>query len=172
MNIIITCPRNLEEKAVKEISVFIKEIGGSDPEIFSVNLSGIFILDTNIKPTELIKKLRKKIDDEPWSIRFCSRLIPIQSIVESELELIKQEVSKLNVINATDTFRITVENRNSSLSSSTIISEIAEDIPNKVSLEKPDWEIIIEIIGNKTGISILPKNSILSVEKTKRDLSN
>jgi len=88
------------------------------------------------------------------------------------LELIKQEVSKLNVINATDTFRITVENRNSSLSSSTIISEIAEDIPNKVSLEKPDWEIIIEIIGNKTGISILPKNSILSVEKTKRDLSN
>jgi len=173
LSLIITCPRNLEEKAEKEISIFIKEIGGNDPEIFSVNLSGIFLLDTNIKSTDLIEKLKQRINDEPWSIRFCSRLIPIQSMVESELDVIKEEASKLsNIINPSDTFRITVENRNSSLSANTIISDIAENIPNKVSLEKPDWEILIEILGNKTGISVLPKDSILSVQKMKRDISD
>ena len=173
MSLIITCPRNLEENASKEISTFIKEIDGAEVEISSVNLSGIFMLHTNIEPIEVIEKLKQRINDEPWSIRFCSRLIPIQNIIETKLDIIKQEITKLlNIINPNDTFRITVENRNSSLNASTIISEIAEGIPNKVSLEKPDWEILIEILGDKTGIAVLPRESILSVQKTKREFSN
>jgi tRNA acetyltransferase TAN1 len=51
-----------------------------------------------------------------------------------------------------------------------VISEIAKIIPNKVSLENPDWVIQIEIFGNKTGVSILKKNTIFSLEKAKRNL--
>ena len=173
MSLIITCPRNFEEKAGKEISEFIKEIDGADPEICSTNLSGIFIIHSDIDPIELVEKFRRKINDEPWSIRFCSRLIPIQNFVESELDIIKQNISKLlNVINPDDTFRITVENRNSPISTSNIISEIGEIIPNNVSLEKPDWEVLVEILSDKTGIAVLPKNSILSVQKIKREFSD
>ncbi len=100
MSLIITCPRNLEENAGKEISAFIKEIDGAEVEISSVNLSGIFMLHTNIEPIEVIKKLKQRINDEPWSIRFCSRLIPIQNIIETKLDIIKQEITKLlNIIN-------------------------------------------------------------------------
>ena len=173
MSLIITCPRNFEEKAGKEISEFIKDVTDTDPKISSTDLSGIFIIHTNTDPIELIEKFKQKIDDEPWSIRFCSRLIPIHDIVESKLDVIKQGINKLlNVINPNDTFRITIENRNSSLSTSKIISEIGEIIPNKVSLEKPDWEILVEILGGKTGIAVLPKNSILSVQKIKREFSD
>ena len=38
--------------------------------------------------------------------------------------------------------------------------------------ENPDWVILVEILGDKTGLSVLPKNSILSVQKTKRDYSD
>ena len=173
MSLIITCPRNFEEKAEKEISEFIKEIGGIAPKISSINLSGIFMIHSDIEPIEIVEKFKKKINDEPWSIRFCSRVIPIQVIAKSELDDIKQNISKLlNVIPANDTFRITVENRNSSLSTSNIILEIGDMIPNKVSLNKPDWEILVEVLGDKAGLSILPKNSILSVQKTKRDFSD
>ena len=54
------------------------------------------------------------------------------------------------------------------IKSKDIISQVAGLISNKVSLENPDWEIIIQVLGNLTGISILPKNSILSVSKEKR----
>ena len=75
MSLIITCPRNFEEKAGKEISEFIKDVTDTDPEISSTDLSGIFIIHANTDPIELIEKFKQKIDDEPWSIRFCSRSV-------------------------------------------------------------------------------------------------
>ena len=70
-----------------------------------------------------------------------------------------------------DTYRITVEKRHSVISTKEIIDAIADKIDNKVSLEKFDWIILIEIIGNKTGISILKENDVLSTQKLKRSLS-
>ena len=49
-----------------------------------------------------------------------------------------------------------------------IISNIANLLINKVSLEEPDWEIILQILGDKSGISVMPKNSIVSISKLKR----
>ncbi|MBT4299264.1 MAG: RNA methyltransferase, partial [Nitrosopumilus sp.] len=45
-------------------------------------------------------------------------------------------------------------------------------IKNKVSLDFPDKIILIEILGIITGISILKKSDILSLEKTKRSMSD
>lgn len=71
-----------------------------------------------------------------------------------------------------DTYRISIEKRNSNISSQELITRIANKIENKVSLENPDKIIQIEILGAKTGIAILKKSDILSVEKTKRSLSD
>ncbi|GBL40780.1 hypothetical protein EMGBD3_01480 [Nitrosarchaeum sp.] len=38
-------------------------------------------------------------------------------------------------------------------------------------MEFPDKIILIEVLGNKTGIAIVKKEDILSVEKTKRSIS-
>ncbi len=52
------------------------------------------------------------------------------------------------------------------------ITKIANKIKNKVSLENPDKIIQIEILGGITGMAVLKKSDILSVEKTKRSLSD
>ena len=70
-----------------------------------------------------------------------------------------------------DTYRITVEKRHSEISTSEIINEIADKIQNKVSLEKFDWIIQIEILGKRTGITIIKEDDILSTQKVKRSLS-
>ena len=75
-----------------------------------------------------------------------------------------------SIIQENDSYRITVEKRNSNLPSSQIINEIAKIIPNKVSLDEPDWVILVEIFGEKTCISILKNDSIFSLEKSKRNL--
>ena len=72
------------------------------------------------------------------------------------------------MIKKDDTYRITVEKRHSSLHTKDIISNIANSLSNKVSLENSDWEIIIQVLKNKTGISVIPPNSILSVDRLKR----
>ena len=58
------------------------------------------------------------------------------------------------------------------ISSKQIITKIANGIKNKVSLDFPDKVILIEILGIVTGISILEKSDILSLEKTKRSMSD
>ena len=96
-------------------------------------------------------------------------MIPIQSVTETDMSKITKDVIKLkDVIQQNDSYRITIEKRNTDMSSTEIITEIAKIFPNKVSLNQPDWIILIEILGNKTGISILKENEIFSLDKAKR----
>lgn len=173
MNLIITCARHLEPETEDELRDILEEFGDLDADIIITNMSGILTAETKLDPVEVVKKMKEMLLDEPWSIRYCLRIIPIQNIVDTKIEEIEKIVSEnSNQILDNETYRISIEKRNSDISSQEIISKIADKIKNKVSLEFPDKIILIEILGNKTGVSILKKSDILSVEKTKRSMSD
>ena len=169
MNLIITCARNLESETKNEIRKILDELGDQEPEILNVGMRGILMVDTIIEPSKIIDWVRNKIVEEPWLIRYCLRIIPIQSITETNIDKIKQNVIKLkDSIQKNDSYRITVEKRNTSISTNEIITEVAKIFPNKVSLNKPDLIVLIEILGDKTGISILKDSELFSLDKSKR----
>ena len=117
--------------------------------------------------------MKEKLLDEPWSIRYCLRVIPIQKVIETSIDEIQKAVSNIsNQIEEKESYRILIEKRNSDISSKEIITKIANGIKNKVSLDFPDKVILIEILGIVTGISILKESDILSLEKTKRSMSD
>ena len=172
MNLIITCARHLEEEAEDEIIDILDELGDTDVKTSISNMSGILTAETALDPIEVVKKMKEMLLDEPWSIRYCLRVIPIQKFIETNVKGIEETISSMsNQIQDTDTYRISIEKRNSDVSSKEIITKIADQIKNKVSLEFPDKIILIEILGNMTGVSILKKSDILSLEKTKRSMS-
>ena len=172
MNLIITCARHLEEETGNEITDILDKLGDSNVKISISNMSGILTAETTLDPIEIVRKMKEIILDEPWSIRYCLRVIPIQKFIETNVEEIEKTVSSmLNQIQDTDTYRISIEKRNSNISSKEIITKIANKIKNKVSLDFPDKIILIEILGIMTGVSILEKSDILSLEKTKRSMS-
>ena len=169
MNLIITCARNLESETKNEIKKILDELGDQEPEILNVGMRGILMVDTTIEPSKIIDWIRNKVVEEPWLIRYCLRIIPIQSITETNIDKIKQNVIKLkDSIQKNDSYRITVEKRNTSVSTNEIITEVAKIFPNKVSLNKPDLIVLIEILGDKTGISILKDSELFSLDKSKR----
>ena len=169
MNLIITCARNLESETKNEIRKILDELGDQEPEILNVGMRGILMVNTVIEPSKIIDYVKNKMIEEPWLIRYCLRIIPIQRITDTEIDKIKQNVIKLkDTIQKNDSYRITIEKRNTSISSNEIITEVAEIFPNKVSLNQPDWIILIEIIGNETGISILKNDELFSLDKAKR----
>jgi len=169
LNLIITCARSLESETKNEISKILDELGDQEPEILNVGMRGILMVDTIIEPTKIIDWVRNKIVEEPWLIRYCLRIIPIQSITETNIDKIKQNVIKLkDSIQKNDSYRITIEKRNASISTNEIITEVAKIFPNKVSLNKPDLIVLIEILGDKTGISILKDSELFSLDKSKR----
>lgn len=171
MNLIITCARHLEPETTAELSEILAYCGDKNSEISRTDMSGILTAETKLDPFEVIRKIREKINNEPWSIRYCLRVIPIELVVDTDLEKISKEVfSLMRKVNENETYRITIEKRNSDILSTNIISKIADNIPNKVSLDEPDWIVLIEILDKKTGISVLKSDDIFSLELFKRRL--
>ncbi|QUC64913.1 THUMP domain-containing protein [Nitrosopumilus sp. K4] len=172
MNLIVTCARHLEPETEEEITKILGEMGDSEPSITITKMSGILTAQTSLNPIEVVKKIKEQLIDEPWSIRYCLRIIPIQKVAETNLDSIENQVQELSdQISDDETYRISIEKRNSDVSGQELISRIAKKFKNKVSLEFPDKIILIEILGNTTGVAILKKSDVLSVEKTKRSIS-
>ena len=172
MNLIVTCARNLESETKQELLEKLEEMGDSEPKISVTTMSGILTVETKIEPTLVVSKIRESILDEPWSIRYCLRILPIQEVCNTNIKEIEETVEKLSeTIQEEETYRISIEKRDSEISSKELISTIANKIKNRVSLEFPDKIILIEILGQKTGIAIIRKADIMSTEKTKRSIS-
>lgn len=171
MNLIVTCSRHLEEEASDEIVSALESLGDDAAKAGHSRFSGIVTVDTSLDPLEVIDKIRAKILDEPWTMRYCHRFIPIQESTRATLDDIVKAVQKhVNRMGQDDSFRITIEKRGSELSTKEIIDSIADIVKNKVSLEEYDWNIIVEILGDIVGVSILKKDEIVSTMKLKRDL--
>ena len=173
MNLIVTCARHLEGDTEDELIDILDTLGDSDVKILVSNMSGIITAETKLDPIEVVRKIKEMVLDEPWSIRYCLRIIPIQKVVKTNIEEIEKEICSMSdQIGKKESYRILIEKRNSDISSKEIITKIANGIKNKVSLDFPDKVILIEILGIITGISILKKSDILSLEKTKRSISD
>lgn len=171
MNLIITCARNLESDAKDEIKRILNSLGDEGAHITITDMSGILTIDTKLEPPLIIQHVKKTISEEPWLVRYCMRIIPVYETVTTDLVEIASAVSKLtNIIQKQDTYKILVEKRNYDLPKKEIISEIAKKIDNKVSLDNPDWVVLVEIIGKTTGVSVIKQDLILSIPKMKRRL--
>ena len=172
MNLIITCARHLEPETQEEITKILEQMGDLSPSVSPTNMSGIITATTALDPIQVVNDLREQILDEPWSVRYCLRIIPVHKTTETEIEKIDATVSQLSdLILDGETYRISIEKRNSNISSQELITKIAKRFSNKVSLEHPDKVVQIEVLGGKTGIAILKTSDVLSMEKTKRSLS-
>ena len=173
MNLIVTCARHLEGDTEDELIDILDRLGDSDVKISVSSMSGIITIETKLDPIEVVRKIKEMVLDEPWSIRYCLRIIPIQKAVKTNIEEIEKAISSMtDQIGKKESYRILIEKRNSDISSKEIITKIANEIKNEVSLDFPDKVILIEILGIVTGISILKKSDILSLEKTKRSMSD
>lgn len=168
-NFIATTFRFAEDDVIDELDELFYEFGDTSISTLKTNVSGI-VLGFSIKnPVEFIQFLRNKLKDEPWTIRYLLRFIPIEKVVTSNISEIKDasiELSKKIPLNKT--VKIFIEKRHSSLKRSEIIDEIGPSLTSKVNLENPDWLILIEIIGKYSGISVIESTNLFSSPIEKR----
>ena len=76
------------------------------------------------------------------------------------------------MIGPDDTYRVSLEKRNTQASGQEIIRSVAATIPNRVSLEDPDVVVQVEILGGVAGVSVLRPGDIFSLETAKREMSD
>ncbi|NHI91995.1 MAG: RNA methyltransferase [Candidatus Lokiarchaeota archaeon] len=169
-NFIISCRRFLEKDCANEIWYFFSLIGDDKSKCRPTNMPGLVTAKTELDPIQAINQLIQIVENDPYSFRFSLKIVPIQICVDSNLDDIKQAILDLKyLINENDSFKLEIKKRYSDFKTPELIQELADLIDNKVNLTSPDKIVRIEIIGKRTGVSILEPKQILRLEKIKQD---
>jgi tRNA acetyltransferase TAN1 len=168
-NLIATTVRGNERAMVNEMLFLLKDhLGDQEAVAVKTGVRGIIVARTSLDPHVVIEKFHSLLSDCPYEFRFALRIIPIERVVPTDLESIKQMSLELaSRIGRDETYRITVEKRYTTLHSTDIISAVAAEVQNKADMENPDKILLIEIMGAVTGISLVNPKEIISVMKEK-----
>ena len=168
-NLLATTARGNERAMINEILYLLKEeLKDTEAHASKTKIRGLIVAKTNLDPIEAIEKLRSILAERPYEFRYALRIVPIQTIVASDLAEIKCATEKFAVkIGENQSFRVTIEKRFTELHSKDLIEAAAGEIKGKVALKKPDLILQIEVLGGLTGISLLKPTDILAVVKEK-----
>jgi tRNA acetyltransferase TAN1 len=165
-NLLITTARGNEENVCSEIWYLLGELGDSAVVIDKTGITGLVAAKTFLNPFEVIEKLRVLLKERPYEFRYTLRVIPIEKVVRTIIEDIEKTSAELSSkIKEKETFRVSVEKRFSELPTEQIVEVVAANIERKVSLEKSDKIVLIEVVGKFTGMSIIKPLDIFSVSK-------
>jgi tRNA acetyltransferase TAN1 len=145
------------------------EVGDRGSSIETTGVIGLVVAKTKLEPIKAIRDLRALLKERPWEFKYTLKVVPVQKVVTAEVPEIENTAVGLAVgIADTEKFRITVEKRHTGLASKTIIDTVAKKIERTVNLDEPDKIVLVEVIGQLAGVSLIEPTDILSVEREKR----
>jgi tRNA acetyltransferase TAN1 len=152
--------------ACSELWMLLRAVGDESPTVYRTKIRGLIAAETKLDPLEAIYRLREELKKNPEVFKNLLRIIPIETTVSSELEAIVEVALRLSEkIQDNESFRITLEKRRTELKRTEVIEAIAAGIDREVDLEEPDWIILVQIVGKRTGIAVIPQDGIISVQK-------
>lgn len=168
MNLIVTSAKGLEARASAEFKEVALLSGIRKVTIERSAYDGVLEVEVE-NPKALLSFISDFVRSEPFKVRFVLRVIPVGRVVDTKVEEIVGAVTELaQNIGAAESFRITIEARDSPYSDKQLIDAIADAVDRKVSLDSPDKIVFIQIFGEYTGVSVLAPNEILSITRLKR----
>jgi tRNA acetyltransferase TAN1 len=168
-NLMVSTSRGNEKNTCSEMWYLLGEVGDRGSNIETTSVIGLVVAKTKLDPIRAIQSLRELFRERPWEFKYTLKIVPIQRVVPAQLADIQNgAVTIAGGIAQNEKFRITVEKRHTGLSSKTIIDTVAKDIDRTVDLETPDKILLIEIIGELAGLSVIVPTDILSVERERR----
>ncbi len=157
-----------------ELTYLLKdELGDPEPLVGKTGIRGLVVAKTCLDPRSVIEKFRTMIQEHPYKFRYALRIMPINKVVPTTLDEIKNAAQELATdIQEDETFRVTVEKRYTSLHSRELIEATVNGIDaagseRKVNLENPDKIMLVEVLGGLTGMALIKASEVIAVLKEK-----
>src|SRR5579864_2145118 len=164
----LTSQKGSEAKASAEFKEIALQRGHRKLHIEKAGFDGILEIDIE-DSRDFIAFMRDYVRSEPFRVHFIQRMIPVDVVVDSNLEQIRDAASQLAAqVLQGETFRIDITERDSPLERKELIDTIAEVVDRKVNLGSPDKVVNVEVLGEYTAISVVRPDEILSITKLKR----
>ncbi|MFX1565829.1 MAG: THUMP domain-containing protein [Promethearchaeota archaeon] len=167
-NLLLSCRRFQEAESCQEL----RRIIDDEPELGTLEwckLTGITCLvaaklEGDAHP--FVTRLGQLVKKMPWIVRDLLKIHPIDLVVESTLETIREGSKELaKKMTPTTSFRINLNRRDTELDRDTLLHEIARQFPGKVDLEEYEWVVMVEVLGPVTGLALLREEEIVTLRR-------
>jgi tRNA acetyltransferase TAN1 len=170
-NLLATSEIRSQSEACSELWMLLRAVGDETPAVDRSPVKGLITARTKIDPVEAIESLKDELHRSPDSFRVLLRIMPIEAVVRTEIGVIAEAAQGLaSKIGESESFRVTLEKRRTGLRSREVIDAVAGGIERRVDLEEPDWVVLVEIVGNHAGISVVHPEGLLNVQKERAGL--
>ncbi|MCW4049777.1 MAG: THUMP domain-containing protein [Candidatus Bathyarchaeota archaeon] len=165
-NILATTDQISVSQACSELWMNLRAAGDEEPKVNRARVRGLILAYTNMDPVEAVHGLREHMTREPDRYKAVYRVMPITKWIPTDIERIVAEVKEqASRMSDGESFRITLEKRRTQLRSQEFIDPVAAVIDNPVNLENPDWVVLVQVLGNETGVSVVKPEDILNIQK-------
>ena len=170
-NLLATTDKITMSGASSQLWMNLRAVGDREPRVNKTHVKGVIQGATSLDPVEAILLMREHMKSEMERYDKLYRVMPILSWVNTDIDAIVAEVDAQKIKLASDEkFRVTLEKRRTDLRSREVIEAVAEGIDNPVDLENPDWVVLVEIMGEHTGVSIVRPNALFNVQKERAEI--
>ncbi len=164
----VTSQKGSEARASAEFKEIALQRGHRKLRIEKSAFDGILEIEIE-NPRDFIAFMRDYVRSEPFRVHFIQRMIPVDVVVDTTLEQIKDAATQLaSQVLEGETFRIDITERDSPTSRKELIDTIADVVDRKVNLNSPDKVLNVEVLGDYTAMSVVRPDEILSITRLKR----
>ncbi len=168
-NLLISVPRHFERDARAEFWLLASMLGDEMSLSKEIGISGLILAKTRFNPKDFITRVTQFKKQQPhWCFFYILKMIPIDRIVERDLEVIVEVFKSLiqeAAIKPALKFKVEVKERDSKKDKNEMISRLADLLQNPVDLDNPDIILRVEFLGRYCGLSILTPEQILSLSE-------
>lgn len=163
---LISSQVHLEKNALSEAAWILStygEIESFKAKVLPVGGLGLLSIEQGIIiPDTIQEDINSLLKTE--KIYYCFKIIPLEIFENYSEDLIYLwiEENKERIL-PTETWRVTVNKRHTSIKTSELITTVAKKISNPVNLKNPQKIIQIEIIGKYVGLAILEPYELIQL---------
>ncbi|MFX1319065.1 MAG: THUMP domain-containing protein [Promethearchaeota archaeon] len=167
-NLLLSCRQFQEAESCQEL----RRIIDDDPELGSLEwckltgISCLVVAKHEGDPHAFVMRIGQLVKKMPWIVRDLLKIHPIDLVVTSTLEAIRdgsKELAKQMPEEAK--FRVNLNRRDTRLDRRKLLHEIAIQFPGKVDLEEYEWIVAVEILGPVTGLALLRKEESVTLRR-------
>ncbi|MGD0816888.1 MAG: THUMP domain-containing protein [Methanomassiliicoccales archaeon] len=168
-NMLVTFRPNQKGHAENEIRSRLNDVNAYVDSIEHTNVEGVCEIRVLGDPKDVVADLKKLCFQDPEQFPYTHHWVPIEKWVEPYMEeMLKVMTGYGETITANERWMLHLHKRHIGKHSSDIIEKLTAPI-NKgiVDLENPQTIVIVELMGNRAGMSLVRSEELLDVIKVR-----
>ncbi|MFA5312298.1 MAG: THUMP domain-containing protein [Methanomassiliicoccales archaeon] len=173
-NMLVTFRPNEKGHAENEMRARLKDVNAQTESVEETNVEGVFEVLILGDPKKVVKDLRLLCIDAPELFLHTHHWVPIERWVGPYIdEMVKVAKEYEKGIEEGERWMLHLHKRHIGKHSADLIEKLTAPINRgKVDLERPERVVVVEILGDRAGMSLVRIDELLDVGKVreKREL--